>query len=126
MTPITHTTLRGIGFRLHSTDCDNSPHMVLALNSRCETALEICEPIQRDWPVWLRSDIAHSRCRFCFLRGVEFMEQLERLIEAITDRPVQREEFDADQFAESLAREREDCQRRYQEYCRHQRWSHIP
>lgn len=93
-----------------------------------EVGLEIAQvrPDSSEWFVWLRSDMAHSKCRFCFLRHVDRQEQLTRLIESITDRPVVTEDFDRERFAESLAEEMKDCDRRYLEYCRNERFGRVP
>lgn len=125
---VTYHLLREWGWRLDSPTGDPNPHMIYRLDPRIESALEISPYNQRmdDWCVFLRSDIAHSRCRFVFLRSVKRMDQLADLIQAITDRPPQRVEFDADQFANSLAAERADCERRYHEYARNERWGHVP
>lgn len=128
MTQITYARLRERGFRLHSTDCSHVPHMVVCLNRRSETALEVgpYHADERTWCVWLRSDMAHSRCRFCFVREATSMDELDILFSAITGDPLPDEEIDAEQFAAMLAREREDCQRRYAEYCKNERWSYVP
>lgn len=125
---ITWVFLRSIGFRFTSSSVDRVPHMVCSLHQNQEVGLEISPNnyLGGSWFVWLRSDLAHSKCRFCFIRHVDTEEQIIRLMESITDRPVIKEEFDAEQFAESLAREQEDCQRRFREYLDGNRFSRIP
>lgn len=129
---ITWEFLRSIGFRFTSSSVDRVPHMVCSLHQNQEVGLEVSPNSYRgsqmgdSWFVWLRSDLAHSKCRFCFIRHVDTEEQIIRLMESITDMPVVREEFDAEQFAESLAREREDCLRRFREYLEGNRFSRIP
>lgn len=125
---ITWEFLRSIGFRFTSSSVDPVPHMVCSVHRNQEVGLEVspCRGPGDSWFVWLRSDLAHSKCRFCFIRHVDTEEQIVRLMEAITDRPVVREEFDAEQFKESLAREQEDCQRRFREYLDGNRFSRIP
>ena len=126
---VTYQNLRKRGFRIHSTACSPMPHMVYRLDNKADTALEIGPygDDERIWCVWLRSDIAHSRCRFCFIRSVETMDEIGRLILAIMDGtlPAEEEVCEAT-FAVSLSREREDCMRRYEEYCRNERWSYVP
>jgi hypothetical protein len=124
--PITYEWLRSRGFRLQSHHVDNQPHMVLVLPGRNETALEVCASYDGCWIVWLRSDLAGSRTRFCFLRHVKTDDQVERLYQGITDSPLLPVEWDPKQFAEGLERERQDCERRYQEYCRKERYGYIP
>lgn len=120
--------LRRIGFRIHSTTTSPHVHMVHVLSNKNETALEIgpyrdsCD----EWCVWLRSDLAHSRCRFCYLRSVTEVCQVIALIEAISDRPPEVVDYCEATFAVSLAQEGEDCRRRYAEYCRNERWSYVP
>lgn len=125
---ITWVFLRSIGFRFTSSSVDRVPHMVCSLHQNQEVGLEISpnSHLGGSWFVWLRSDLAHSKCRFCFIRHVDTEDQIVRLMESITDRPVIKEEFDAEQFAESLAREQEDCQRRFREYLAGNRFSRIP
>lgn len=125
---ITWIFLRSIGFRFTSSSVDRVPHMVCSLHQNQEVGLEISPNnyLGDSWFVWLRSDLAHSKCRFCFIRHVDTEEQIIRLMESITDRPVVREEFDAEQFAESLAREQDDCLRRFREYLDGNRFSRIP
>lgn len=124
---ITYVRLRKRGWRIHSTPTSPQPHMVYPLSSKADTCLEIgpYHEDEREWCVWLRSDIAHSRCRFCFLRSATSMEQLERLIEAITDTGTHEVEMDEEQFANVLKYERQDCRRRYSEYCRNERFSYV-
>lgn len=128
MTAITYLTLRSRGFRLHSNDCSHVPHMVIRLDTRSETALEIAPGSQREgsWIVWLRSDIAHSRCRFCFVRDVVSMEQVEALYEAIMGSLLPIEQIDEAQFLAALAAQREECERHYREYVKNERWSYVP
>lgn len=125
---ITWEFLRSIGFRFTSSSVDRVPHMVCSVHRNQEVGLEIspCYGPGCSWFVWLRSDLAHSKCRFCFIRHVDTEEQIIRLMESITDRPVVREKFDAEQFKESLAREQEDCLRRFREYLDGNRFSRIP
>ena len=128
MKQITWEFLRSIGFRFTSHGVDNTPHMILPVHQNQEVGLEICPNnfTRPDWYIWLRSDMAHSKCRFCFLRYVKTEDQLTKLIEAITDSPVQREDFDAERFAESLKEEQADCLRRYKEYALNDRWGRVP
>ncbi len=127
MTQITYQRLREWGWRLHSTTTSPNPHMVRPLSSKLDTCLEIgpYRDDEQEWCVWLRSDLAHSRCRFCYLRSAKTMSQLERLVEAIADVGMQRSEYDEATFAVSLQQEREDCRRRYAEYCRDERFSYV-
>lgn len=125
--PITYEWLRSRGFRFHSTNASNVPHMVRVTDSRMDTALEIGEAIGGGWTVWLRSDIAHSRCRFCFLRHIDTQKQLESLWFGITDRHLVLEAYDPEQFAESLERCKEEAQRHYLEYAKHNlRYGYVP
>lgn len=125
--PISFPGLRGIGFRIASSNCSNVPHMVLVCDRRMDTAFEVAPcNVKPDWSVWLRSDLAHSRARFVFLRSVRYMHQLEKLIEAVTDEPPARVEFDQPQFDVAIAQEAEDCRRRFSEYCVGARWGSIP
>lgn len=128
MTQITYEQLRQCDFRLHSTDCSDRPHMVLMLSTRSDTALELSpyHDDEREWCCWLRSDMAYSRCRFCYLRTLTTMSQLELLYLAITDKRLCTYTIDLVQFNESLEREREECKRRYHEYCRNERFSYVP
>lgn len=128
MDPITYYWLRCIGFRITSTNCDNQPHMVYMLDSRMDTALEMSPSVtgNNNWCVWLRSDLAHSRARFCYVRTVEQRSQVMDLIKAIVGCAPTHEERDFTAFELSLADERKECQRRYSEYCRNERWGHVP
>lgn len=125
---ITWEFLRSIGFRFTSSSVDRVPHMVCSVHRNQEVGLEVspCYGSGDSWFVWLRSDLAHSKCRFCFIRHVDTQEQIIRLVEAITDRPVVREDFDAEQFQQSLAAETDDCLRRFREYLDGNRFSRIP
>ena len=125
---ITYEELRRRGFRIQSTNTSNVPHMVYLLDRKMDTALEIAPTHGHDsqWCVWLRSDIAHSRCRFCYLRTVSSMEQVENLVWGIMDESLPIEDIDVEQFAESLERERADCSRRFAEYCRNEQWGYVP
>lgn len=132
-TPLTYELLRSRGFRLVSTQASHTPHMALVYNSRYDLAIEITEPINgigsRDhgWPVWLRSDLAHSRSRFVFMRDVRNIEEVERLWLALTDQTLIEQPYDREQFAESLQRERFEAERRYLEYAKHGlRYGHLP
>lgn len=119
--------LRCMGFRLDSTHVDNKPHMVCLLGGRLETSLEISECVYPGkWTVWLRSDLAGSRTRFCYLRTVERCNQVGALILAITDASPAIELRDEAEFHASLAMEAADCKRRYREYCRDARWPRVP
>ena len=93
-----------------------------------ETALEITQSIWPlgDWTIWLRSDVAHTRCRFCYLRNVRKTDQVERLVLGITDRPLVEEEWNPESFAEALRREQDDCLRRYREYANKERHGRVP
>lgn len=123
---ITPEWLRSRDFRICSTDADNRPHMVIVYGKSHDLALEVSRGIITGWTVWGRSDISHTRCRFIFLRNVERTDQLERLYHSLTDKPLPHVEFDAEQFRESWERESAECQRRYAEYCKNSRWSHVP
>ena len=125
---VTWHDLRRLGFRLDSHGVDNQPHMVCSVHPNQEVGLEIAPAItpRGTWTIWLRSDMAHSRCRFCFLRHVTFVDELVGLIEAIQGRPVIDVEYDRDVFEQSLAREMEEAKRRYAEYCADARWGRIP
>lgn len=120
--------LRRIGFRIVSTGVDTKPHMMASVSTRMETGLEIAPSHgpRRSWIVWLRSDMAHSRARFCYVRNVSTVGQLVRLMESISNAVVEDVDFDADQFRAALTEEADDCQRRYEEYCRDARWGHVP
>lgn len=121
--------LRRIGFRLAQAGVDNHPHMIAPVNRNMETALEVAPSLHRPgcfWTVWLRSDMAHSRCRFCYIRDVSTVRQLVTLMEAISGDRVQDVDFDADQFRDSLEREWRDCRRRYIEYANDARWGRVP
>lgn len=125
---ITWWWLRRIGFRFCQAGVDNQPHMIVPVNQNQDTSLEVSRSQYRDgnyWTVWLRSDISHSRCRFCFVRNVQTVGEIVRLMEAIGD-PVKDVEFDADQFRDSLEREWRDCRRRYHEYANDARWGRVP
>lgn len=123
--PLTYPLLRSRGFRIVTTQSSPSPHMARVFG-RHDQALELSEPVDArqpsgdfGWFCWLRSDIAHSRCRFVFLRSVFTIEQLERLWLAITDTPLDEQPYDAEQFAQAIQREREDAERRYIEYAKY-------
>ena len=123
---VSYWWLRRIGFRICSTNCDHTPHMLWLTRHRHETGLEISpSPGPRDgnWIVWLRSDLAGNRSRFCYIRDVQTVGQLVGLMEAMTDRPVELVDFDADQFDKSMAAEAKECKRRFNEYARNERWS---
>lgn len=125
--PLSWWWLRRIGFRIVSPGVDNKPHMMASVNQNNETGLEVAQSVYNGrWTVWLRSDIAHSRCRFCFVRNVETVGEMVKLIEAIQGATVVDVDFDADQFQESMNREAADCKRRYQEYCNDARWGRVP
>lgn len=120
--------LRRIGFRIVSTNCDHTPHMLWLTGHRHETGLEISpSPGPRDgtWIVWLRSDLAGNRSRFCYIRDVQTVGQLVGLMEAMTDRPVALVDFDHEEFDRSMAAEAEECRRRYAEYAKNCRWGNI-
>jgi hypothetical protein len=119
--------LRRIGFRFSNGGVDSQPHMIIPVNPRHDSSLEISPSVgsRRCWTVWLRSDIAHSRCRFVYVRDVETVGEIVRLIEAIGGHVVDVD-FDADQFTDSLEREWRDCRRRYHEYANDARWGRIP
>ncbi|MFO0940120.1 MAG: hypothetical protein U0930_05070 [Pirellulales bacterium] len=125
--PISWWWLRRIGFRFAQAGVDNRPHMMISLNPRHDSGLEISPSASdgQSWTVWLRSDIAHSRCRFCYVRDVQKVKQIVLLIEAMGG-TVTEIDFDADQFADSLAREWRDCKRRYHEYANDARWGRVP
>ncbi len=74
-----------IGFRFAQAGVDNQPHMIVPVNPRSESALELSPSVgsKRCWTVWFTSDIAHSRCRFCYVRDVETVGEIIRLIEAM-------------------------------------------
>lgn len=125
---ITWCFLRSLGFRFTSHGVDNVPHMVLIVDSQKEVAIEVSPScgITGGWTLWIRSDIAFAKCRFCFLRNVSTERQITGLIEAITDRPVAPQEFDREAFADSLLAEQADCRRRYKEYANGNRYGRIP
>lgn len=128
-TPISFESLRANGFRIESHHVDSSPHMIYCLDGRYDRAIEVAQShaSTREWTVWFRSDIAHTKCRFLFLRTVTQMEQLNRLVQSISDERLPTIEYDSSQFSESMCREKEDCKRRYLEYAkRNLRYSHIP
>ena len=127
--PLTWWWLRRIGFRFAQAGVDTQPHMIAPVDHQMDTALEIAPSHYRDgnsWTVWLRSDLAHSRCRFCFVRNVTKVAQLVALMEAISGMPVPAVDFDTDQFAESLMLEWRECHRRYREYANDARWGRVP
>lgn len=126
MTQITYEALRKRGFRIVTTAASHVPHMLIGCDRRMETALEVAPGLRDSWTVWLRSDLAHSRCRFCYVRNVESMEQLERLYAAISDGALPIDDYDAKAFDEALAHEKEDSRRHYLEYCKDQRWGYVP
>lgn len=123
---ITPEWLRSRGFRICSTDADIRPHMVIVFGKTHESALEVSNSLLRGWTVWARSDIAHSRCRFIYLRTVERTDQLERLYLGLTDEPLPNVEFDRERFREDWELESSECKRRYAEYCKDGRLGHIP
>lgn len=126
-TPLTWWWLRRIGFRFANGGVDNSPHMICPINPRHDSSLEIARASgsTKHWTVWLRSDIAHSCCRFCYVRDVHTVGEIVRLIEAMGG-SVEQVDFDAEQYRDSLQREWRDCRRRYFEYANDQRWGRIP
>jgi hypothetical protein len=127
MNLITWGFLRGIGFRLTSHHVDNTPHMLCSCHQNQEVGLELAQSYHStDWFVWLRSDLAHSKCRFCFVRYVRTEDEIIKLLEAITGNRVCVEEFDLEVFRDSLEREKAECLRRYAEYARNERWGRIP
>lgn len=124
---ITWWWLRRLGFRITSGHLDCSPHMVIELSRNQETALEVAAPLSPsdlNWFTWLRSDIAHSKCRFCFVRSVQRVGELVKLVSAMGGH-VDAVEFDADQFRESLEAEHRDCIRRWEEYGKKQRYARV-
>jgi hypothetical protein len=125
--PVTFFRLRCMGFRLDSTHIDNRPHMTYVLGHKQDTALEIAESVYPGkWTVWLRSDLAGSRTRFCYLRTVDRVEQLRALILAIADELPPNEERDEAEFVVALNQELADCSRRYHEYAAGNRWPRVP
>lgn len=122
---VTWHWLRRIGFRFAAASFDRTPHMLWLTRDRYETGLEISPSpgTKGQWMVWIRSDIAGNRSRFCFVRNVETLGQLMRMMEAMTDTSVTFEDFDADQFAQSLEAEKAECERRYAEFARNARRS---
>ena len=127
--PLTWWWMRRIGFPFAQPGVDNQPHMFAQVHRNMDTALEVSPSQYRDgnqWTVWLRSDLAHSRCRFCYVRNVSTVGELVSLMEAISGQPVQDVDFDADQFQDSLEREWRDCRRRYHEYANDARWGRVP
>lgn len=125
---ITPSWLRSIGFRLDVTHADNQPHMVWMYDSHQEVAIEASRSIanSRGWTCWLRSDLAHSRCRFCYVRTVETRDEMLALLRGVGGKAPQRVEFDEAQFQEAWTREEEDSKRRYLEYARGERWGRVP
>ncbi|TXH49641.1 MAG: hypothetical protein E6Q97_22300 [Desulfurellales bacterium] len=130
---ITPLWMRSIGFRICSVDADNQPHMVWQFDNRMETGIEVSRSIAQHergggtrWTCWLRSDIAHSRCRFCYIRTVERRREMLELIRGVSGTTPTESEVDAAQFAESWEREEADCKRRYAEYARGERWGRVP
>ena len=128
MTPITYFWLRTHGWRIVATNTSPEVHMVYQCDRKLDTCLEIarCGENSSDWNVWLRSDLAHSRCRFCFLRVVYGTQQVASLIRAITDVDPPYEYRDEDEFNDMLAACREESKRHYAEYCKNDRWSYLP
>ena len=126
MTPITYEQLRRRGFRIVTTAASHVPHMLIGCDRCMETALEVAPGLRDSWTVWLRSDLAHSRCRFCYVRNVTAMEERESLYKAISDSALPFDDYDAKAFDEALAHEKEDSQRHYMEYCKDQRWGYVP
>lgn len=103
------------------------PHMVLMLDNY-ERALEVAPShlSGHEFLIWLRSDIAHSRCRFIFARRACWSSQIESLYAGLTDNMLLPVEWNKAQFAESLEMERRECLRRCKEYQRGDRLSRVP
>lgn len=124
---LTYEWFRSRGFRLDSSHVDHHPHMVLILDQH-ERAIEVSpsDVHQQEFLVWLRSDMAHSRCRFIFARRACWSSQIESLYAGLTDRKLMEVQWDRTQFAESLEFERAECLRRCKEYQHGVRYSRIP
>jgi len=118
---------RSRGFRLDSSHVDHHPHMVLMLDQH-ERSIEVSpsDVHQHEFLIWLRSDIAHSRCRFIFARRACRPSQVESLYAGLTDDVLIEVDWDADQFAESLEKERQECMRRCKEYQHGVRYGRVP
>lgn len=125
--PLSYEWFRSRDFRLDSSHVDHHPHMVLLLD-HYDRALEVSpsDVHQREFLIWLRSDIAHSRCRFIFARRACWSSQVESLYAGLTDKKLLDVSWDKDQFAESLRLERQECLRRCKEYQCGVRHSRIP
>lgn len=104
--PITYEALRGIGFRLTIPFGNYQPHMRIPICRDVDSSLEIgpCGLKESDWGCWIVSESSHRYGKFCFLRTSWTMAQVVHLYESLTDQSPKEEEFDADQFAESVAR----------------------
>lgn len=127
MTAISYRKLRRRGFRVDSSHLDSRPHMVYVLNGDI-SALEIAESIspRGEWAVWLRSDVAHSRCRFVFVRHVQSMEQLSAIALAISDRDLPYLDYDVATFDAVIDSERKECLCRYEQACVNERFFRVP
>ncbi len=125
---ITPMWLRSIGFRICSTDADNQPHMFWMYDSRQEVGVEVSRSTanKNAWTCWLRSYIPHTRCRFCFIRTVERQYEMLELLRGVSGQTPAENDIDELQFAESWERESVECERRYREYARHERWGRVP
>ena len=99
-TPITEDWLRSTGFKWSQEERQPHKHWTLWIgqaipepgyrhNSADDLGLELTQGIadRPYWFCWFRSDLAGRYSRFIHVRHLETVEQLTRLIEALTDRP---------------------------------------
>ncbi len=131
MSKITWIGLRQLGFRLITTQSDARPHMLCSVNPHEEVGLEIAPYTAHEnkWCMWLRSDMAGSKARFCYIKSVETLEEVRVLIEAITGKPVEYHRTTPERESEIMAaveQEKLDCLRRRNEYLKDDRWCRVP
>ena len=117
--------LRLLDFRLDSSHVDHHPHMTWTYDTRTDCALEIsCG--HNEWLIWARSDLAHHKARFIFLRRATKIDDVIQLMEALRDSGINRVKRDRSEFMTAIEEEEEDCIRRRQEYCNDDRYPHTP
>lgn len=119
MTPITYEGLRGIKFRIEWPEIDGSPRMVIPIDRENDTSLELC-PVDLStskWFSWLRSDISHRRGRFIHIRHLQSMEEVKALVESLSGKNSESEEFDSANFSKALSRAKEEGEKNWKRYC---------
>lgn len=126
-TPITFDALRGRGFRLREGFADFEPHMRIEISRAVDTYLEIgrCGVHRTEWTCWIVCEMSHRYGRFCFLRDVQSIEQVNALYFGLTDNDLPVEDYDASEFAEGVRMVREWCEKAWNAYSREDLRRHI-